>query len=79
MAERVAFDCSLYSTEAVEAAAEAYGELAKIEVTPSAEAVVVTLDDIADEDAQMIVHAFCNHALYETIARRRQSALDEVS
>jgi hypothetical protein len=79
MAERVAFDRSLYSPEAVEAAAQAYGELAKIDVTPSADAVVAVIDQVADEDVRMVVHGFCNHVLHETIARRRQTALDEVA
>jgi hypothetical protein len=79
MAERIAFDRSLYSPEAVEAAAEAYGELAKIEVTSSDGALVAVLDGIDVEDARTVVHAFCNHVLHETIARRRQTALDEVA
>jgi phosphoribosylformylglycinamidine (FGAM) synthase PurS component len=79
MAERVAFDRSLYLPEAVEAAAEAYRELAKIEVTASADVVEAVIDQVDEEDARTVVNAFCNHVLHETIARRRQSALDEVA
>jgi hypothetical protein len=79
MVEQVSFDRSLYLPEAVQAAAEAYAELAKIEVTPSADAVMAVIDQVADEDLRTIVNAFCNHVLHETIARRRQTALDEVA
>jgi hypothetical protein len=79
MAERVVFDRELYLSEAVDAAAEAYGEIAKIEVTPSTDTVVVVIDQVAEEDLRTVVHAFCNHVLHETITRRRQTALDEVA
>lgn len=79
MAEQVAFDRSLYLPEAVEAAAEAYGEVAKIKVTSSDDAVVAVIDEVAEEDLRAVVHTFCNHVLHETIARRRQTALDEVA
>lgn len=79
MAERVAFDRSLYLQEAVEAAAEAYAGLAKIELTPSADTVEAVIDHVEDADPQMVVRAFCNHVLHETITRRRQTALDEVA
>lgn len=76
MAERIAFDRTLYLPEAVEAAAAAYAEHATIEVTPSADAVVAAIS-VEGDDAQTVVHAFCNHVLYETVTRRRQAALDE--
>jgi hypothetical protein len=79
MAERVAFDRSLYLPEAVDAAVEAYGDLAKIEVTASDDALVAVIDEVAEEDSRTVLHAFCNHVLYETITRRRQTALDEVA
>lgn len=77
MAERISFERSLYLPEAVDAAAAAYAEHAQIEVTPAADAVVAVISAPADE--QIVVHAFCNHVLYETITRRRQAALDEVA
>lgn len=79
MAERVAFDRSLYLPDAVEAAAEAYAEVAKIELAPSADAIEAVVDQVAEGDLQTVVHAFCNHVLHETITRRRQTALDEVA
>jgi hypothetical protein len=77
MAERIAFDRSLYLPEAVAAAAAAYGEHARIDVTPAADAVLVTISEVIEHDPQTVAHAFCNHVLHETIARRRQAALHE--
>jgi hypothetical protein len=76
MAERIAFDRTLYLPEAVEAAAAAYAEHATIEVTPSADAVVAAIT-VDGDDPQTVVHAFCNHVLYETVMRRRGAALEE--
>jgi len=70
---------SVAISEAVEAAAEAYAELAKIQVTSSTDAVMAVIDQVADEDVRTVVHAFCNHVLHETITQRRQTALDEVA
>jgi hypothetical protein len=77
MARRVAFDGSLYLPEAVEAAAEAYAEHATILVKPAADGVVARISVAADEDLDMVANAFCNHVLYETIVRLRQTALQE--
>jgi len=74
MAEQVTFDRSLYLPEAVDAAAAAYAEHAKIEVTPAGDSVVVALSVIGEHDPQTVTNAFCNHVLYETIARMRQAA-----
>ena len=74
MAEQVTFDRSLYLPEAVQAAAAAYGEHARIEVTHRDESTVATLSPFDNEDAGMLVNAFCNHVLHETIARLRASA-----
>jgi hypothetical protein len=77
MAERISFDRSLYLPEAVDTAAAAYAEHAKIEVTPTGDAVIVLLDAVSGYDPRTVAHAFCNHVLHETIARRRQAGLDE--
>jgi hypothetical protein len=77
MSERVSFDRSLYLPEAVDAAAEAYAAHAQIDVTPTAAGLDVVIGATGDLDPQTVVHAFCNHVLYETIARRRRAALDE--
>ena len=78
MAERITFDGSLYSPEAVEVAVAAYADHARIEVTPSSDGIAVSIEPGGDHDPRTLVHAFCNHVLYETLVRRRQSVLDEV-
>ncbi|MFN8642948.1 MAG: HxsD-like protein [Candidatus Binatia bacterium] len=77
MADRITFDRSLYLPEAVEAAAAAYADYAAITLEPSAEAVAVVIADAGEHDVQTVGHAFANHVLHETIARRRQAARDE--
>ncbi len=77
MAERIAFDGSLYFPEAVEAAAAAYAEHARIEILPEGSAVVAIISDVVEHDPALVRHAFCNHVLHETIARRRQAAVQE--
>jgi hypothetical protein len=71
MAERISFDRSLYLPAAVDAAAAAYADYAKIVVTVAGEAIVAEISDGPDYDARTIAHAFCNHVLHETISRRR--------
>lgn len=71
MPERVALSRSLYSPDAVQAAAKAYEEVAKISLEDSAGDIVVTFSDLGPADAE-IVDAFCNHALHETVLRARQ-------
>lgn len=77
MAEPIRFDRSLYLPEAVTAAAAAYAEYARIDVATAGDAIVVTLTDPVEFDERTLVHAFCNHVLYETITRHRQAALEE--
>ena len=77
MADRITFDRSLYLSDAVEAAAAAYADYATIALEPTAEAVVAVISDAVEHDVQTVAHAFANHVLYETIARRRQAAVDE--
>jgi hypothetical protein len=79
MAERITFERSLYLPEAVEAAAAAYADYARIEVTTAADAVVAVVEPIAAEEGQHVAHAFCNHVLHETITRRRQASLEELA
>lgn len=79
MAERIVFDRSLYLPEAVEAAAAAYGEHARIELSPIDDTVVAVISDVVEHDEREVVNAFCNHVLHETIARIRQAALQEVA
>lgn len=79
MAEQITFDRSLYSPEAVQAAAAAYAEHAKITVTVGDDSVEATISETGDHDPAAITHAFANHALHETIQGRRQAAIDEPS
>jgi hypothetical protein len=75
MAERISFDRSIYLPEAVEAAAAAYAEHARIEVAPEGEATVAVISDVVEHDVRDVVNAFCNHVLHETVTRLRQAAL----
>ena len=79
MPEHVTFDRSLYLPEAVEAVAAAYGEHARIEVTRSDESTVAVISPVVEDDPGLLVNAFCNHVLHETIARLRASTLQEVA
>jgi hypothetical protein len=73
MAERIVFDRSLYLPEAVDAAAAAYAEHARITVTQEGDTTVVSIADVIEHDPQVVVHAFGNHVLHETITRMRQA------
>ena len=77
MVKRIVFDRSLYLPEAVEAAAAAFAEHAKIEVTPSANATEAAISEVLEHDPETVANAFCNYALHETIARIRQATLRE--
>jgi len=77
MGERISFHQSLYLREAVDAAAAAYREHARIEVTAAEDTVVVEISDVVEHDPKTVANAFCNHALHETIARRREAPPEE--
>jgi hypothetical protein len=79
MAEQITFDRSLYLPEAVEAAAAAYAEHARIEVTSTPDSVVAVITEAVEYDPQTLAHAFCNHVLYETIARNRRATSQEAA
>jgi hypothetical protein len=78
MAERIVFDRSLYLPEAVTAAASAYADHARIEVSAGDNETTAEIGDTGDYDSTTIARAFANHVLHETIARRQQAALDEI-
>ncbi len=83
MAERITFNVPLYAPEAIEAAASAYSDFAKISVEKTSvdqggNDMVVVIDEVAEHDPHLVAHAFSNHVLHETITLRRQAALDEV-
>ncbi len=73
MDERISFDRSLYRPEAVAAAAAAYAEFARIEVTAEGDVVIAVISGVVGHDPQTVAHAFCNHVLHETIMRGRQA------
>ena len=75
MTKQVAFDGSLYLPDAVEAAAAAYAQYAEIVLTPTDDGVLAVIAGTGEHDPDMVLNAFCNHALHETIVRLRQAAL----
>jgi hypothetical protein len=79
MAERVSFDRSLYLPEAVDAAAAAYRDHARIEVTRNEECTVAMISPVAEGDPIVLANAFCNHVLHETIARLQSSPVQDVA
>jgi len=71
MAERIVFSRSLYSPAGVRAAAQAYGELGRIEVVETPAAIEVTIHDPDESVADVLADELCNHALHETIVGQR--------
>ena len=71
---RITFDRSLYTPDAVEAAAAAYAEYADIEIERSNDAVVAVVGAVRGADREAIEHSFCNFALQETVVRMRRAA-----
>ncbi len=74
---QIIFDRSLYTPEAVEAAAAAYAEYADITLERSGDAVIATISAVSGGDRETIEHSFCNHALQETVVRMRRAAAPE--
>lgn len=77
MAERLIFERSLYSPEAVESAAALFSEHAKIEVKSENDGIVTEIEAAAGYEPALIVNSFANHVLHDTITRRRQAAPEE--
>jgi uncharacterized Ntn-hydrolase superfamily protein len=71
---RITFDRSLYSPEAVEAAAAAFSAYADITLERAGDAVVAVVGDVTGGDRQEVESAFCTLALQETIVRLRRAA-----
>ena len=74
---QITFDRSLYTPEAVEAAAAAYAEYAEIALERSGDAVVAVIGAVTGSDRQTIENSFCNLALQETIVRMHQAPARE--
>jgi hypothetical protein len=71
---RITFDRSLYTPEAVEAAAAAYAEYADIALERERDTVVADVGAVRGGDRETIEHSFCNLALQETVVRIRRAA-----
>ena len=74
---RITFHQSLYSAEAVEAAASAYADYAEIALERSGDEVVAVIGAVTGGDPQTVEHSFCNLALQETIVRVHRAAAPE--
>jgi hypothetical protein len=70
---QITFDRSLYTPDAVEAAAAAYAEYADIALERSSDAVVAVVGAVRGGDRETIEHSFCNLALQETVVRMRRA------
>ena len=71
---RITFDRSLYTPDAVEAAAAAYAEYADITLERASDTVVAVVGAVRGGDRETIEHSFCNLALQETVVRMRRGA-----
>ena len=74
---RITFDRSLYTPEAVEAAAAAYAEFAEIALEHAGDTIVAVVGAVTGGDSQTIENSFCNHALQETIVRTHHATSRE--
>ena len=74
---RITFDRSLYSPEAVEAAAAAYAGYAEIALEHTGDTIVAVVSAVTGGDRQTIENSFCNHALQETIVRTHHATSRE--
>jgi hypothetical protein len=72
MAEAMTFARSLYSPEAVRAAAEAFAELAKIEVTVAEDEIQLAVSEPDPDVADVLEDELANFALAETVVRARR-------
>ena len=74
---RIIFDRSLYTLEAVEAAAAAYAGYAEVALEHAGDTIVAVVGAVTGGDRQTIENSFCNHALQETIVRMHHAASRE--
>lgn len=72
MPETLEFSRSLYSPDAVQSAARAYSELAKIEVEVGDDDLRVQISEPDADLADTLADEFANHVLHETIVRTRE-------
>lgn len=71
MAEPITFDHSIYSPGSISAAADAYAELLTVSLSADEGQTTAHFEGADVEDGQMLVDAFCNHVLFDTIQRYR--------
>jgi hypothetical protein len=74
---RITFDRSLYTPEAVEAAAAAYAGYADIALEHAGDTIIAVVGAVTDGDRQTIENSFCNLALQETIVRMHHAVARE--
>ncbi len=72
MVEEITFARSLYSPEAVRAAAEAFSQLAKLEVTVSDDEIRLAVSEPDPDVADVLEDELANFALAETVVRSRR-------
>jgi hypothetical protein len=73
---RITFDRSLYTPDAVAAAATAYAEYADITVEAANDAVIADVGAVRGADRDLVEHSFCNLVLQETVVRLRRAAAE---
>ncbi|HHO49593.1 MAG TPA: hypothetical protein ENK18_01690 [Deltaproteobacteria bacterium] len=71
MGEHISFDRSLYAPAAIESAVAAYHHLATFAVIVGDDHTEVQISEIDARVSDVLIDAFCNHALYETVVLGR--------
>lgn len=71
MASTLEFSRSLYSPEAIQAAADAFADLAKLDVSAGDNEIRVSVSDVDPDVRDVLEDELCNYALHETIVRAR--------
>ena len=74
MSETVVFSRSLYEPDAVSAAVDAFGELARFELAEGADDVRVLIAEPDPDVAHCLPDELGNYALVETVARRAKAS-----
>lgn len=67
---KVTLNKTIYLLPAVQESAEAFEELARIEVSSTSSSIEVTVEALPDSDADLVLDEFLNYALAESISRR---------
>lgn len=73
MADHLLFSRSLYAVGAVEAAAQAFGHLAKLEIRRHENETELVVSEPDPEVAEVLLDEIANHVLFATITRHRGS------